>query len=163
MVRDSNEPNDALFVESAQLFPLINELLIMGKTVQIRVRGNSMHPFMRSDLDNITLQRATFDMIRKRDIVLIKRRDGAYVLHRVCRVDKGSFYMIGDAQQAVEGPLYPEQLIAKGVSIIRSGRELRCDSGRMRLAVWAWMAAHPIRPFIFKIYGMYVKLRRVLR
>lgn len=147
-------------IGSDQLFPLIKELLTANKTVRLKVRGNSMYPFIRSDLDDITLEHADFDAVKKGDIVLIKRRNGAYVLHRVCKITADAFYMVGDAQQDLEGPLYPEQLLAKGVSIVRNGRELRCDAWGMWLAAWIWLLARPVRPFLFKAYR---KVRRALR
>lgn len=147
-------------IDSDQLFPLIRELLVANKTVRLKVRGDSMYPFIRSDLDDITLEYADFNAVKKRDIVLIKRRSGAYVLHRVCKITEREFYMLGDAQQDLEGPLYPEQLVAKGVSIVRNGRELRCDAWGMRLAAWIWLLVRPVRPFLFKAYR---KVRRALR
>lgn len=147
-------------IDSDQLFPLISELLAANKTIRLKVRGNSMYPFIRSDLDDITLEYITFESVKKGDIVLIKRRNGAYVLHRVCKITEREFYMLGDAQQNQEGPLYPEQLLAKGVSIVRNGRELRCDAWGMWLAAWIWLLARPVRPFLFKAYK---KVRRALR
>lgn len=156
---NTNKSEARHLIGSDQLFPLIGELLAADKTIRLKVRGNSMYPFIRSDLDDITLEYITFESVKKGDIVLIKRRSGAYVLHRVCKITESAFYMLGDAQQFIEGPLYPEQLLAKGVSIVRNGRELRCDAWGMRLAAWVWLLARPVRPFLFKAYK---KVRRVL-
>lgn len=53
-----------------------------------------------------------FNQIVCGDIVLIQRLSGAFVLHRVIKIEEGSFYIVGDAQTKIEGPVFPSQLIA---------------------------------------------------
>ena len=70
----------------------------------------SMYPFLREDKDKVELAMTSFSCIKKGDVVLIKRESGEYVLHRVLKKSMDHFYIVGDAQQWIEGPLLPEQL-----------------------------------------------------
>lgn len=137
-------------VKAAEIFSLTSEILEQGGHAWITVTGMSMYPFLREDKDSVELSKASFSSIKKGDIVLIKRLDGVFVLHRVCRKEKDCFYMVGDAQQWIEGPLAPEQIQAKVTRIKKNGRVIDCKNPILRLCVSIWMLVTPFRYKIFK-------------
>lgn len=147
-------------IKSAELFPFIDELLQKDEKVWITVTGNSMYPLLREGIDSVELSKATFETVKKNDIILIKRKNGGYVLHRLLRKEKDCFYMIGDAQQWVEGPLYPEQLKAFVTSIKTRKHTIKCDNMLYKLCVKIWMLLIPFRYKIIKVIG---KLGRLLK
>ncbi len=147
-------------IKSSELFPVIKEILKEGKTVWITVTGNSMYPFLREDMDSVELSAATLETIRKGDIVLIRRLTGEYILHRVIRKEEDCFYMVGDAQRWIEGPLKPEQLIAVVTEIKRKNHQFTCKNPLWRLLVGFWINIIPFRNYFIKVIRAFSKLRR---
>lgn len=146
-------------VKSEILFPLVIECLNNGQHAKITVTGNSMNPFLTEHRDSVELTSIKFEEIKRGDIVLIKRRSGAYILHRILRKDKDCFYMVGDAQQWIEGPLYPDQLIAKATKVWRKGKEIDCEALSWKLLALLWLRLRIFRRLIIKGYSITKKIK----
>lgn len=147
-------------IKAADLFSLTNEIIAHGGQAWITVTGMSMYPFLREVRDSVELSKATFENIERGDIVLIRRGNGVFVLHRVLRKRKDCFYMIGDAQQWVEGPLMPGQLQAIVTTIKRKGQVISCDNPIYKACVFIWMLVIPVRYKIFRVGRLAKKLVR---
>jgi len=150
-------------VKSNEIFPIIVELLESGQTARITVTGDSMRPFLKPGRDSVELAKTSFQEIRKGDIVLIRRTNGIYVLHRVYQKTKDYFTMVGDAQQWIEGPLYPEQLIARVVSVRRNNREIPCGNTGWVVLSWIWLRLRSFRYKIFRVNGIIKKVTGITR
>ncbi len=148
-------------VKSEILFPVICELIQNNQKARITVTGNSMSPFMKEVRDSVELAATSFESIRRGDIVLIKRTCGQYVMHRVYKKEKDCFYMVGDAQQWIEGPLYPEQLVAIVTRVWRKGREISCGNFWWKFLSKTWLMLRNFRLFIFKVYGQLKRLTKI--
>lgn len=148
-------------IKSAEMFPVIKEILEGGGRAWITVTGMSMYPFLREDEDCVELSSASIETIRRGDIVLIQRFTGEYILHRVLRVGKGSFYIIGDAQQWIEGPLLPEQLIAVVTAIKRNKLQFSCHNKLWKLLVRVWINIVPLRHIFLKGIRFLSKVKSV--
>ena len=86
-------PNDILFAQ-------ISELLAAGKTVNFKVKGVSMLPFIVGDRDSVSLKALDFEV---GDAVLAQLPSSAYVLHRVLRIEGERVTLKGDGNlQGVE-------------------------------------------------------------
>jgi len=109
-----------------------------------------MYPFLRDGLDCVELSACSFDTAKKGDIVLIQRKTGEYVLHRILCKKKSVFYIIGDAQQWIEGPLEKEQLIAVVSAIRRGKRTISCSNFIWKLLSFLWLGVIPIRYKLLK-------------
>lgn len=154
-------------VKAANLFPFVSEILENGQSSRIAVTGNSMYPFLRHMIDSVELKKASYEQLVRGDIILIQRTDGIYVLHRVYKKKKDCFFMVGDAQQWIEGPLYPEQLVAVVTAIWRRDKRIACDNPLWRLLSGLWLNLRPFRYRILYLYRriilrVYRKIRRVL-
>ena len=85
------------------------------------ISGNSMSPFLVHGRDTVYLSR--LDRPAKRgDVLLYKRDSGAYILHRVYKVEKDSYTMVGDAQTQLEQGIRQDQIIAIMTSALRKGK-----------------------------------------
>lgn len=146
-------------VKAKGLFPVIGELLDNGQSARIIVTGTSMYPFLRDGIDSVELSRTSFYDIQRGDIVMILRDNGQYVMHRVFRKEEDCFYMVGDAQQLIEGPLRPEQLVAVISAVWRRERRVECSNMMWKLLSILWMGLLPFRSLIIRTYG---RLRRVI-
>jgi hypothetical protein len=145
-------------VKAAELFSLVAEILNNGEKAWITVTGMSMYPFLREGKDSVELSSNSYDSVKRGDIVLIKRLTGEYVMHRVMKKDKSSFYIIGDAQQWVEGPLVSHQLIATVARIRRGKHIIDCNNMLLRCLVGLWLLIIPVRKMVMR---MYYRLRRL--
>lgn len=147
-------------VKAAELFPVIEDIIKHENFVWITITGMSMYPFLRDGIDSVELSAASFDKMKKYDIILIKRDDGTYVLHRVLKKEKDCFYMIGDAQQWIEGPLRPDQIVAGVTAIKRKQKVISCENKLYKIAVSLWMLLIPIRHIVFRLYGKFRSLTK---
>lgn len=138
-------------VKAAELFGLVDEILGIGEKAWITVTGMSMYPFLREGRDSVELSSVTYDALKRGDIVLIRRETGQYVLHRLLKKDRDRFFIIGDAQQWVEGPLEPSQLLAYVTSIKRGKQIISCNNIILRCAVGIWLALIPYRNKVIRI------------
>lgn len=64
------------------------------------IRGISMYPFLKQDIDNVVISKLD-KPIEKYDVVLFKNKD-SYVLHRVIEVDGFNLFIKGDNSEGIE-------------------------------------------------------------
>jgi hypothetical protein len=145
--------SDIKYLKIAKMMPVIKELLQVGGRVRITVTGMSMYPFLRGDKDSVMLADADFTCIKPGDIVLIQRKNNQYVLHRVMKKTKEAVYLSGDAELWREGPIYPEQIIAKAEGVWRQEKYIEGTHKLLRVLVFMWRLAFPIRIFLIRLNG----------
>lgn len=93
---------------------LIVEAFTQGKTFTFPSKGTSMLPLLH-DNDLVTVSQVK--TLKKGDIVLYKRKNGQYVLHRIRKINKDNTYtIVGDHQRVVEEGITKEDIIAVLVS-----------------------------------------------
>lgn len=93
-----------------EIFPLIEEGIKNGGKYRFYPRGTSMLPLIRQGVDSVVFTNA--GEIKKYDMILYLRDDGAFVLHRVVAVKDGKYHMCGDNQCFVEKGIRPDQVKA---------------------------------------------------
>ncbi|HHT55364.1 MAG TPA: hypothetical protein GX012_02250, partial [Acholeplasma sp.] len=74
--------DNLLFLQS------IDELLKEGRTVEFKVKGNSMLPFFKHEKTIVTLEKPT--NYKKHDVIIAKYND-LVVLHRIIKI-KNNIY-----------------------------------------------------------------------
>lgn len=142
------------------MFPVINEILDKGNGVRLAVTGGSMRPFLREGLDSVELFSCDFDSLLIGDIVVIQRSTGEYVMHRVLKKLENSFYIIGDAQCWVEGPLCENQVTAVVKTVWRKNKRINCAGIWWRFLSLAWLRMLPVRGKLFKAFRI---IKRILK
>ncbi|MDF2804327.1 MAG: putative transcriptional regulator [Anaerocolumna sp.] len=150
-------------LKAKDILSVAKELIDKGKRVRITVTGNSMYPFLRDSKDSVILTFADYTDIRFGDIVLVLQNDGVYVLHRVIKKKKRYFYTSGDAAGYREGPLYPEQVIAKVVRVWREDKEIKCANPLWRVLSLVWFLFLPFRDLIIKSYKLLSRIIKTVR
>lgn len=50
--------------------------------------------------------------LQKGDIVFFRRKSGQFVMHRIWKIRPEGYYIVGDAQTQIEGPVKREQIFA---------------------------------------------------
>lgn len=150
-------------VKNAKIVPLMEEILDKGTSVRFTVTGMSMYPFLRENKDSVELSRRDFQGIHRGDVVFIRRNSGEYILHRVIRKEADCFFMVGDAQQWIEGPVQPYQLIAVATAVWRLNRKISCNSFRWRFLSLTWLKLLRFRPVIVRTYGFFRRMIPIKR
>lgn len=141
----------------AELLPLIRDVLASGEGFRLYPRGHSMEPMLYEGRDSVLLVRP--ENIRPGDVLLYRRDNGMFVLHRLIAVQKGGYLMCGDHQSALEYGIRPEQVIAK-VGMFYKGETAHDPETD---AAYRKYTARQIRrfPFYRKNKTVYTFLRKV--
>lgn len=129
----------------------LEKLLKEGNIIQIRPQGYSMYPLFIPGRDEALIEAAESSLLRKGDVALYRRDQGVLVLHRICRIDASGFYMVGDNQYEIEGPLRQDQIKGKLIGFIRNGKVFSVRNPFYRLLSSLWLLLLPLRPVCFKI------------
>ena len=132
------------------IIPIITEQLKANGTVAFSPKGRSMYPTLVGNRDNVTMKSINRP-IRKYDIVLYKRLNGEYVLHRVVGINKDDYTMRGDNQVVNEYGIKETQLIAVVSEYIRDGRKHKCDCLKERMYGMAIARTSKLRRLYYRI------------
>ena len=142
-------------VDTKEYLLAMCELIDQGNEVSIPVVGSSMTPFLGDGRDQVYVK-APERPIRKGDIVLYRRRNGDFVLHRVCQVhgkgDDATYDMIGDSQDIIERGIQRAQIIAMATRARRKGKIIEPGSFNWRFFQNVWIRIIPLRRFLRRIY-----------
>ena len=111
-----------LNLHMADIVPLMKESLAKDQDVHFSPRGISMLPMLRQGIDTVTLS-AVNGPLKKYDIPLYQRDDGAYVLHRITKVGE-TYTCIGDNQFTYEPGIRHDQVIAVVSAFSRNGKQI---------------------------------------
>ena len=139
-------------VEAEALMASLLELVEQGGTVPLVISGNSMNPFLVHHRDTVYLSKVE-NPLKKGDMILYRRRSGAYGLHRICKVRQDSFDLVGDAQISIETGIRPDQVLALVTAVRRKGTLLREDSFCWWFFRRVWLCLIPLRQRILNLYG----------
>lgn len=108
-------------LSAVELMPPLTELLENGAELPLTVSGASMLPFLYPGRDTVFLRQPS-GKLKKGDVLLYRRSNGRYILHRLRRIENDGLFFAGDAQDVLEGPIAPQQVIACATRVRRKGR-----------------------------------------
>ena len=140
-------------VDTYEYVSVLKELVEEGKEVSMLISGNSMSPFLCHERDTVFFK-APDRELRVGDIVFFQRQSGRYILHRICRVKKDGYYIVGDAQSEIEGPVSREQIFAIVTKVKRKGQLIKPGDFWWEFFEKVWPRVIPLRPAIEKLYGI---------
>lgn len=146
-------------IDTREYVGVLKEMVEQGMEVSMTVAGTSMEPFLTDRRDRIYFQKPE-EPVKKGDMVFFQRRTGEYVMHRVMKVKKQQYYLAGDHQTVLEGPIEKEQIFAKIVSVERAGVWISEDDSCWKFYADWWRRLFQIRKVINKLkralgYGRY--------
>lgn len=137
-------------VDTREYVAVLKEMMEDGHEVSMTVVGTSMEPFLLHNRDKIYFRKPE-GPIKKGDMVFYQRTTGAYVMHRVMKVKKQQYYMAGDHQTFLEGPIAEKQIFAKVVSVERAGAWLTEEDKRWKFYAGWWRRLFWIRKVVNKL------------
>lgn len=134
-----------MILDTTAFLDTVCDLLSQGQTdVAIPVAGGSMIPFLHHG-DTVCLNRVD-SPVKRGDVVLYRRANGRYILHRIYRLNRdGSVIMVGDAQQELELLPSRDMICARVTSARHKGK--LCRPGQLRWWFYArvWLRLLPMR------------------
>lgn len=149
------------FVNTQEYVSMLRELTEQGREVNMLISGNSMSPFLMHGRDSIRLKKPD-RKLRKGDMVFFQRKSGKFVMHRIIRVRKEGFYLLGDSQQSseIEGPIEESQIFAMITSVCRKGRWIGPGNFWWKFFEHYWIIMIPFRRFLINTYRFMSSIRR---
>ena len=114
--------------------------------------GISMLPLLRERRDIIEIQKKGSGRCKKYDVVLYKR-DGRYILHRILRVLPSGYLIAGDNNFFVERDISDVNILGVMNRVIRDGKDITMDDPFYRLYVHLWCDCWPLRMFLLRGKG----------
>lgn len=122
--------------------PVIRKVLAEGGVFPFYPKGTSMEPAIHQGTDQVLLK-ALPEKLKKYQIILYKRKNGAFVLHRIVRVRKDSVTMRGDNQFYTEAGIKREKMIGMvcGLKTPKGDIDTESISFWLKSAIWVESAA----------------------
>ena len=141
-------------------FKEIESLLVEGNNVTIKVKGNSMLPFIVNERDSVILKKTENYLVG--DIVLAKifglekgrkkRSADNYVLHRIRKISGDIVTLEGDGNLGMEEYCYRDKIIAKVETIIYNGKNKNPDSFCHKIKYRLWISIKFLRRYFLGVY-----------
>lgn len=129
-------------VPMEELYPILKEQLEAGGQCLLPVTGYSMLPALRQGRDSVILR--PYARLKRGDIVLYRRQNGQYVLHRIVRLEGERVLCCGDNQFLAEY-VTPKQILAVVSAIVQNRRQKELRSLSWQLWSCLWTALFPVR------------------
>lgn len=139
-------------VDTRQLLDAYRTLLPEVDTLPVQVSGNSMSPFLVHNRDTVYIT-AVRRPLHVGDIVLYQRDNGAYVLHRICKMGRNCCDIVGDAQTDIERAVRLDQIFAVVVRVERKGKAQVPGCFWWEFFERIWIRMIPLRPALRWGYG----------
>ncbi len=154
----------------SDLTSTIKEIVDGGSAATFIPHGVSMRPMLYGGRDEIILVKAELPL-KKHDLPLYLRKNGAVVLHRVIKAStkdgKNHYMMRGDNTWELEGGITDQDIIAVVSRFKRKGKWYSVDSKGYRFYVKIWGTTYPMRwlvRFMWLLPGRaFRKIKRIIK
>lgn len=143
-------------VDTREYVSVLRELTEEGKEVSLLISGSSMSPFLIHQRDYIYFKKPDREL-KKGDMVFYQRDSGQFVMHRIWKVRPDGYYIVGDAQTVIEGPVRRDQIFALITKVQRKGKWLEPGDFWWEFFEHIWIHMIPIRRKIMKIYAKVIR------
>lgn len=141
--------------------PLLG-LLEEAEAVPLVISGYSMTPFLTHHRDTVFLSKVTRPL-KRGDMILYRRDSGAYILHRIFRVDGDTYTLVGDAHTQLEPGIREDQVLAIVTAVRRKGKLLQSGSFWWVFFEKVWIRMVPLRPLVTAAYGRLIGAKNLER
>jgi len=103
------------------LVPFLKEAFENNKDFKMPIKGTSMLPFLNETM-LVSLTKPI--ELKRNDIIFYLRDNGQYVLHRIYKVKKGTYTLLGDNQTRKELNIRENQVLGKVNKVyLKNGEE----------------------------------------
>ena len=141
-------------VNTKEYVSVLQELTDAGKEVSMMISGSSMSPFLIHQRDMVCFKKPD-RRLKRGDIVFFQRENGQYVLHRIRKVKPEGYYIVGDAQTQMEGPVREEQIFGLVTKVKRKGTWIKPGDFWWEFFAGVWLRILPCRRMIMAVYARF--------
>lgn len=143
------------------LAELLSLQMESGGIARLVVTGSSMHPTLRHRKDAVFLRPVEREL-RRGDLILYRRKNGRFVLHRIISRPNGDmFFCAGDNQWQKER-VTTAQVLGVTDGFIRDGKIYSEDNRGYRLWVNLWLFLFPLRRPVLTLRRFLGRIRRYI-
>lgn len=146
-------------VDTREYVSVLRELTEQGKEVSMVIAGSSMSPFLIHGRDVICFKKLERKP-RKGDMVFFQRTSGQYVMHRIWKKSEEGYYIVGDAQKDIEGPILEAQIFAIITKVKRKDKWITPGDFWWEFFEHVWINIIPIRWIFVKGYALLSRLKK---
>lgn len=160
MSKKNNQNNkEAVFdrVPLDELWPLVADTFEAGGRFRFFPEGTSMLPLIRAHRDSVLIEAPR--KLSVGDILLYKRKNGQFVLHRLVRMTKDTLYFCGDNQVSIEKGIDRRDILARVAGIYRDDKFLTAEALPLKLYTHALSFSRPFRRVAI---GAYSRVKKML-
>lgn len=123
------------------------ELNETGKYLTI-TKGISMNPLFHEACEQVVIEKS--NEYKNMDVVLFKRDNGEYVLHRIVKTTNDYYLISGDNLADLE-KVYKRQILGVMTSFYRNDKNYKLDNIGYKLYVLFYCRPYYIRIFYIKV------------
>ena len=145
-------------IDTREYVSVLRDLTEEGKEVSLLIAGNSMVPFLVHERDYIYFKKPD-TKLKKGDMVFFQRIDGAFIMHRIKKVKSEGYYIVGDAQTTIEGPIRREQILARITKVKRKGKIVEPGDFWWEFFEHVWINMVSLRPIFTRLYRVFAGLK----
>lgn len=143
-------------LNTTEYVTVLKELANEGQELSLVIAGNSMSPFLVHERDLIYFKKPDRPL-KRGDMVFFQRKNGLYVMHRIWKKKPEGYYIVGDSQFEVEGPVQEDQIFALITGVCRKGKQLAPGDFWWEFFARVWIRIVPLRKYLIRLYGKIVK------
>ena len=136
------------------LLEQVSNLISEGEDVVLRVKGESMMPFIHGDRDSVVLTHAY--EVSVGDIVLCEIRPDKYVMHRIIVIRGRMLTLMGDGNYVDVEVCDTSSVRGVVVRFNRNGLTVDCSSIWYRRLSYLWVKLKPIRRILLGVYKLFI-------
>lgn len=125
--------------------------------------GDSMMPLLRENRDLLIVEKRGPERLKKYDVPLYKRPNGQYILHRIIKVRKDDYVIVGDNRWQREFGVKDEWIFGVLTAVVRDGKMLDVTNWKYKLYVHLWCDLFWIRAAILWVRDLPMRFRRLMR
>lgn len=137
-------------VPNGILLPEVEKLLNEGIVLTLKVKGNSMLPFIVGDRDSVVLAKA--GLPQEGDMVLARLAYGQYVIHRIVHLQGDEVTLMGDGNLQGTEHCRVSDICGKVIRLHRNGRYVEVDAPFERYKAVLWQRLRPVRRYLLAAY-----------
>ena len=138
-------------------FSYVESEIAEGRSVRFRMKGVSMHPFLRNGRDEVVLYPCRANELKPMDVVLF-RYQGKHLLHRILRKEGNRLLIQGDGSFVAKEECLSEDVVGVVREFYRrSGQRVSMDSLHWKLMSRLWRLLGCFRNPILRIYNRILK------
>lgn len=123
--------------------------------LRLEISGSSMQPLLKAEKNTVHISCLTQNP-QPLDVVLFRRDDGSFVLHRILSVCAERYTLCGDNQTKQEFGITRQQIVGRMEGYYTGERYHSCSALTYQMYARLWTGAMPVR----RLWGAIRRKRR---